>query len=394
MSGPVNLVEDLQADPLGSTNSASAVQAMAEHDHAGYIPPGLYLVNNEVDWPIPKIVWGFGGDSISTGFDNGSGVNFGPGHTSLRNPREQVVFYTTNQDPNFNMFTIRKADVNLKGFLIDFQNLTGHNGAGILYDLDASNGNPSYAPWATDTGGGGRAMGRNGSLRGITIMGNVNRLRTTNPGQGSVGVKVTWPDRLDTSLPNKNAFLSRLRWEVKGLGLDTLFDLQTRQVFPVGHWANNSHFRGDAYYCRQILRDECFFGVRWYLNHWAGDVFNTQANAEATPSIFSSSPNGLYYQPTFYDFRGLSGQVHQDPTSGYWYNQKTVKFQTHPDWPETQTDVNGNVITPGAFVNQSAENYILPGLSADDYARAINVKKGPPIRIYSDIQRREGAQIL
>ena len=152
MSNPVNVVTDLGADPTGSTNSSAALQAMATHNKAGYIPPGLYRVDDEVDLPIPKIIWCFAGDSIATGWDDGNGINFGPGIASLRNPYEQAAFYTTNTDPNFNMFTIRKAEVHWKGGCIDFQNLTGHNGAAFFYDLDANNGTASFNPWARDSG--------------------------------------------------------------------------------------------------------------------------------------------------------------------------------------------------------------------------------------------------
>ena len=373
-SVPGNAVVNYGADPTGIADSSASLQSLFESNNLAYIPPGLYRVDNEVDLPIPKIVWCFGGDSIATGFDDGGGVNFGPGIASLRNPYEQVAFYTTNTDPNFNMFTIRKASVKWRGGCVDFQNLTGHNGSAFFYDLDANNGNATYKPWGMDTNA-GRANGREGMIRGVTVMGDTAGLRTTNPGTGSSAIKVRFPPAGDTSTPNKNIFLTTLRWDVKGLGLDKVLDLGPREVFPIGHWANNSHFRVDAHYCRQAVWDECFFGVRWYINHWAGDVFNTEANALATPSIYSTSPNGIYYHPTFYDFRGLSGQTNQDATSGAWYNQKTFK------------------LISGEFANQDGAGFVY-GLNQDDYDRRISMVKQETMRIYSDVQLREGAQVI
>ena len=201
-------VKNFGADLTGSTDSSSAIQAAMNSNFAVTFPPGLYRVDSEIGIDLCKtVVCGLGGESMVTGWDDGSGeIN------PVRN-EEPARFYTTNTDPNFRMFTLGKEQIWWKGGCFDFQNLTNHNGSAFY----------SAFNWKKESSN-SRVEGWGGGIQYITVLGNVDTLRA-GPTGGSNGIEFHFPTVAEypptgSTLPAQNAYFTMWFFSMQGYGLD------------------------------------------------------------------------------------------------------------------------------------------------------------------------------
>ena len=349
MQGNLNVY--FGADGTGTNNSSSSFQDWADSDHAGFTPPGTYKINDTVVLNRSKAMECFPGMSLVTGWDDGSGA-----YNTART-YEQVRFVTDNTDPDFNMFQIEKEQQVWLGGCFDFSNLTSHSGAAF------------YLPtgWYLDSlGVGVRAGGWGGYIKGISVLGNVDTLRTSTVANpiGSRGIHIHFPTVSEyptgDTRSHENAFMTMWFFEMQGAGLKRCIQHDPRIQLPNQHWSNTHHYEVRATHCHTAVWDEGAKDTEYHIRHRAGNVFGDLSTAQNTPSINFDYEGNMLIHPQFYDFR-------DDTDGGYYFNQKTL-------------DLAGS-------------GYVY-GLSQDAYNRRIGIVQGPTIRMFNSVQFREGSVLI
>lgn len=330
-------------DPTGSLDSSSGIQAAFNSNHLVWAPPGLYKVDQETSVDIPKVIEC--GLSIVTGWDDGSGSAW----PILQ--EQQARFFTTQ---NITPFRLHCEQVLWRGGLLDCQQVTDHDVPAFLWDQ--SQWNPNHQENS-------RAVGWGGGLQGVIVLGNVDTLRD-NPvsaGLGTVAMKTEftppsgWPAGTDGSY--RNAYMTAHHFDIRGFGCRRVYQAGPRHVSS--QWHNTCHVRVKANHCQTAVYDEATDGTQFFVSHDAGNVFNSAADADITPSVYMhpGSSQNKFYQPIFNDFQ--DGEL-----NGAYYNRKTV--------------------------DDTASNYWY-GLSDEAITRAIGIRSSQLFQLYNQLRFRDNA---
>jgi len=279
------------ADPTGSSDSTAAIQGALDSDYAVFVPPGTYRLDSGLSINKPKLIECFGG-SIETGYiELGSAT---PAVDAL--VAEQVRFNITG---NFNAVTYESDQVYWHGGCFDCQSVSNYDKA--IFFLPAR--------WVTENSD--DPVGWGFGVQGVTGIGPSNAVRagTASP----TLVELRFIDQ-------------EVRWsqfyhgifDLRALGMHYAYHHTAKNPDGVNFpQATNSHeIRVQCRDTKVAVKDSGSNDCWWRIQHLAGPIFDSQAEADATASIqLVDERHRLDYTVFNYFDRGGSGSE--------WHNSKT-----------------------------------------------------------------------
>jgi len=294
MSLPGNVLNFSGVDRTGASDSTAGIQAALDSNFAVFFPPGLYRIDSGLSVNKPKLIECFGG-SLATGY-----IELGDSVSNSPYKQDEQVRFIING--NHSAVTYESDQVYWHGGCFDCQTVSNYDKA--IFSLPAR--------WETEVAD--DMVGWGFGVQGVTLLGPSNAVRAGTA--APTGIELRFVDQT-------------LRWSQFYHGI---FDLKAAGMnYAVHHTsknpdtvnfpqATNSHeYRISCKDTKVAAIDTGGQDSWWRVQHLAGPIFSTQAEANATASIILSEEAHRLDYTKFIDF-DLVG------SGSEWYNSKTFNI--------------------------------------------------------------------
>lgn len=265
--GPTIL--EFGADPSGDNDSSQAVRDAIASGYPVRGAPGRFRFDTAVSVTTPVVI------------DLGPAIRIPVGGTT-----EQCTIFTEN---DINLFEIRSEQVVGFGGVFDMTAVTSGTKAALYYPLVC---NGSVA------GGEGDNAGWGISWDGFIIRGNPTSLQTT--GGGSTGIHFDFANGTVNFAYWTHA---RFRGEIRSCRYGVHASAKNSGY---SQWANTMYLDLDCTGVKTVLHNESFNRVRGATRHQGSHIFGSQADADASPSIYSRTSDNVWDHCLFWDFGAAS----------------------------------------------------------------------------------------
>jgi hypothetical protein len=298
-----------EAIALGNVNASTAINDMLESNFSPkIIPGGSFRCDDPIIAPVSGEVWCDGMKGLSVGYITAAG---------------DVDPYSTYQGSrliaNFNgehIVTFEKEQIWWFGGIVDTQQLSGHSKAGFYCPARwAAVANPS------------REHGWGFGIIGATIMGNRAELIAASEANviagtagGTDGVVYGFTDQ---TVENGHLIGSFVDITVLGCNRGWYHEPFHETVYQ---WGGQHDIRVVARDTRQAIVNHDSSTNLYKGAHYAGNIFPSQAAANAVPSVYDASKDtGRWQTEILFDDNFGAGEL-----DGKYFNEKTFQFAGGP----------------------------------------------------------------
>lgn len=272
-------VRNFGADPEGSQDSTSAIQDAVDSGYPVIFPAGRFLISSTITVAKPTLIY------MARGLR---------GQDTVSDDASTTVYTTSD----INLFTLKTEGIWGQGGIFDMSGVTSGTKSALYYPLEAN---------GSSSGGVGNYGGWGGGWTDFLIVGGRDAVTASLSG-GSDAIHFDFANS-----EVSNAYWTHMKFSGEVRDCNRAFYASARNS-GYSQWSNTFRLDLDCQFVKRTIHNEAINRVFAKIRHQGQEVFTSQANADATASIYSTTVNNRW-DGIFFDFSGSSGGLYSNSKS-------------------------------------------------------------------------------